>query len=167
MLFAALAPHGDGGRRERAAPAPPGPPWTSRALVLTLAHSPASEVIFAPADRTVRPITRPPSVVYSQGLTLSVCAISRSSSRLYPPLPAPSLRPLLFLPAATVIFGIEEAVKCAQRGGVGIVVYFRKEGRALGEVLKSVFLRFLAFPLPLTDPSSLQVPRLQRAQAWR
>ncbi|TNY22030.1 GTP cyclohydrolase II [Rhodotorula diobovata] len=35
-----------------------------------------------------------------------------------------------------LIFGIEEAVKCAQRGGVGIVVYFRKEGRALGEVLK-------------------------------
>ncbi|KAK4051646.1 hypothetical protein OIV83_002786 [Microbotryomycetes sp. JL201] len=35
-----------------------------------------------------------------------------------------------------LIFGIEEAVKCAQRGGVGIVVYFRKEGRALGEVTK-------------------------------
>ncbi|KPV73268.1 uncharacterized protein RHOBADRAFT_17093, partial [Rhodotorula graminis WP1] len=35
-----------------------------------------------------------------------------------------------------LMFGIEEAVKCAQRGGVGIVVYFRKEGRALGEVLK-------------------------------
>lgn len=25
-----------------------------------------------------------------------------------------------------LIFGIEEAVKCAQRGGVGVVVYFRK-----------------------------------------
>ena len=35
-----------------------------------------------------------------------------------------------------LIFGIEEAVKCAQRGGVGIVIYFRKEGRALGEVTK-------------------------------
>lgn len=35
-----------------------------------------------------------------------------------------------------LIFGIEEAVKCAQRGGVGVVVYFRKEGRALGEVTK-------------------------------
>ncbi|GAA5875213.1 hypothetical protein JCM16303_005047 [Sporobolomyces ruberrimus] len=35
-----------------------------------------------------------------------------------------------------LIYGIEEAVKCAQRGGVGLVVYFRKEGRALGEVLK-------------------------------
>ncbi|GAA6005735.1 uncharacterized protein JCM10292_004615 [Rhodotorula paludigena] len=35
-----------------------------------------------------------------------------------------------------LIYGIEEAVRCAQRGGVGIVVYFRKEGRALGEVTK-------------------------------
>lgn len=31
---------------------------------------------------------------------------------------------------------IEECIKCAQRGGVGVVVYFRKEGRALGEVTK-------------------------------
>ncbi|KAH8083731.1 GTP cyclohydrolase N terminal-domain-containing protein [Filobasidium floriforme] len=35
-----------------------------------------------------------------------------------------------------LIYGIEEAIKCAQRGGVGLVVYFRKEGRALGEVTK-------------------------------
>lgn len=35
-----------------------------------------------------------------------------------------------------LIYGIEEAVKCAQRGGVGIVIYYRKEGRALGEVTK-------------------------------
>lgn len=33
-------------------------------------------------------------------------------------------------------FAIEECVRCAQRGGVGVVVYFRKEGRALGEVTK-------------------------------
>ena len=33
-------------------------------------------------------------------------------------------------------FGIEDAVKTAQRGGVGLIVYFRKEGRALGEVTK-------------------------------
>ncbi|MGI9259247.1 MAG: GTP cyclohydrolase II [Gammaproteobacteria bacterium] len=33
-------------------------------------------------------------------------------------------------------FGIEDAVRTAQQGGVGIVVYFRKEGRALGEVTK-------------------------------
>lgn len=35
-----------------------------------------------------------------------------------------------------LIFGIEEAIKTAQRGGSGVVVYFRKEGRALGEVTK-------------------------------
>jgi GTP cyclohydrolase II len=33
-------------------------------------------------------------------------------------------------------FGIEEAAKEAQNGGSGVVVYFRKEGRALGEVTK-------------------------------
>eukprot|EP01062_Namystynia_karyoxenos_P025420 TRINITY_DN1_c0_g2_i1.p1 TRINITY_DN1_c0_g2~~TRINITY_DN1_c0_g2_i1.p1 ORF type:complete len:1043 (+),score=314.55 TRINITY_DN1_c0_g2_i1:117-3131(+) len=31
---------------------------------------------------------------------------------------------------------IEECIKTAQRGGTGVVVYFRKEGRALGEVTK-------------------------------
>jgi GTP cyclohydrolase II len=31
---------------------------------------------------------------------------------------------------------IEESIRGAQRGGVGAVVYFRKEGRALGEVTK-------------------------------
>ncbi|KAF3002791.1 Uracil-regulated protein 1 [Neopestalotiopsis sp. 37M] len=35
-----------------------------------------------------------------------------------------------------LIFGIEEAVKEAQNGGAGVVIYFRKEGRALGEVTK-------------------------------
>lgn len=33
-------------------------------------------------------------------------------------------------------FGIEEAIKEAQNGGSGVVIYFRKEGRALGEVIK-------------------------------
>lgn len=33
-------------------------------------------------------------------------------------------------------FGVEEAIKEAQNGGSGVVVYFRKEGRALGEVVK-------------------------------
>ncbi|MBP9708773.1 MAG: GTP cyclohydrolase II [Oligoflexales bacterium] len=33
-------------------------------------------------------------------------------------------------------FGIEDAARTAQRGGVGAIVYFRKEGRALGEVTK-------------------------------
>ncbi|KAL1842506.1 hypothetical protein VTJ49DRAFT_5112 [Mycothermus thermophilus] len=37
-----------------------------------------------------------------------------------------------------LIFGIEEAVKEAQNGGSGVVIYFRKEGRALGEVTKVV-----------------------------
>lgn len=42
-----------------------------------------------------------------------------------------------FIPSRPyLMFGIEEAVKCAQRGGVGVVVYFRKEGRSLGEVTK-------------------------------
>jgi len=36
-----------------------------------------------------------------------------------------------------LIFGIEEAVKEAQNGGTGVVIYFRKEGRALGEVTKA------------------------------
>ncbi|KAF7559203.1 hypothetical protein G7046_g4962 [Stylonectria norvegica] len=33
-------------------------------------------------------------------------------------------------------YGIEEAIKEAQTGGSGVVIYFRKEGRALGEVVK-------------------------------
>ncbi len=35
-----------------------------------------------------------------------------------------------------LIQGIEDAIQTAQRGGVGFVVYCRKEGRALGEVTK-------------------------------
>jgi len=35
-----------------------------------------------------------------------------------------------------LVHGIEECVKTAQRGGAGLVVYNRKEGRALGEVVK-------------------------------
>jgi len=35
-----------------------------------------------------------------------------------------------------LIFAIRACVECAQRGGVGIIVYFRKEGRSLGEVTK-------------------------------
>lgn len=47
-----------------------------------------------------------------------------------------------------LLFGIEEAVKEAQNGGSGVVIYFRKEGRALGEVTK-VYMSFfsLAFSL--------------------
>jgi len=32
--------------------------------------------------------------------------------------------------------GIEEAIKTAQKGGSGAIIYYRKEGRALGEVTK-------------------------------
>ncbi|WWC64976.1 uncharacterized protein I303_107590 [Kwoniella dejecticola CBS 10117] len=35
-----------------------------------------------------------------------------------------------------LIFGISEAIKCAQRGGVGVIVYLQREGRSLGEVIK-------------------------------
>ena len=35
-----------------------------------------------------------------------------------------------------MVHGIEECIKTAQSGGTGIIVYFRKEGRALGEVTK-------------------------------
>ncbi|KAF8982944.1 hypothetical protein BGZ46_000292 [Entomortierella lignicola] len=35
-----------------------------------------------------------------------------------------------------LIFGMQEAIKEAQNGGVGLLIYFRKEGRALGEVTK-------------------------------
>jgi GTP cyclohydrolase II len=35
-----------------------------------------------------------------------------------------------------LMYGIEEAAKTAQEGGVGLIAYYRKEGRALGEVTK-------------------------------
>jgi GTP cyclohydrolase II len=35
-----------------------------------------------------------------------------------------------------LMYGIEDATRAAQRGEVGLVVYYRKEGRALGEVTK-------------------------------
>eukprot|EP00299_Pterocystis_sp_00344_P017498 c8762_g1_i1.p1 GENE.c8762_g1_i1~~c8762_g1_i1.p1 ORF type:complete len:773 (-),score=179.04 c8762_g1_i1:48-2366(-) len=35
-----------------------------------------------------------------------------------------------------LLFAIQGAVECAQRGGVGMIAYFRKEGRGLGEVTK-------------------------------
>ncbi len=35
-----------------------------------------------------------------------------------------------------LVHGIEEAIQSAQAGGSGLIVYFRKEGRALGEVTK-------------------------------
>jgi len=35
-----------------------------------------------------------------------------------------------------LVFAIKGVVECAQRGGVGLVIYFQKEGRSLGEVTK-------------------------------
>lgn len=35
-----------------------------------------------------------------------------------------------------LMHGVEHAARTAQEGGVGLIVYFRKEGRALGEVTK-------------------------------
>jgi GTP cyclohydrolase II len=35
-----------------------------------------------------------------------------------------------------LMFGIEDAARTAQNGGVGVIAYYRKEGRALGEVTK-------------------------------
>jgi GTP cyclohydrolase II len=35
-----------------------------------------------------------------------------------------------------LVHGIEECIKTAQKGGCGVIVYNRKEGRALGEVTK-------------------------------
>lgn len=56
-----------------------------------------------------------------------------------------------------LIYGVEEAVKEAQNGGSGVVIYFRKEGRALGEVTKylvynaSQWSPFYATPYCFTD----------------
>ena len=35
-----------------------------------------------------------------------------------------------------LMYGIEDAARTAQNGGVGLIAYYRKEGRALGEVTK-------------------------------
>lgn len=53
-----------------------------------------------------------------------------------------------------LIFGIEEAVKEAQKGGSGVVIYFRKEGRALGEVTKVVL------PTPDCTMTNHKLPHL-------
>jgi hypothetical protein len=68
-------------------------------------------------------------------------------------------------------YGIEEAIRCAQRGGVGLIIYYRKEGRALGEVTKCTCLRGL-YSLPqtmrsLADLVVLLRSRLQLSKARR
>lgn len=42
---------------------------------------------------------------------------------------------------------IEECIKTAQRGGCGIVIYYRKEGRSLGEVTKYVSIPLTLYAL--------------------
>ena len=56
-----------------------------------------------------------------------------------------------------LMYGIEDAARTAQRGGVGIIVYYRKEGRALGEVTK--FLVYNATTPTLRPESVTVVPR--------
>lgn len=46
-----------------------------------------------------------------------------------------------------LIYGIEDAARTAQKGGVGIIAYYRKEGRALGEVTKFLVYRCCRFRL--------------------
>lgn len=50
-----------------------------------------------------------------------------------------------------LIFGVEEAVKEAQQGGSGVVIYFRKEGRALGEVTKYLVYNARKTPIGCQD----------------
>lgn len=57
---------------------------------------------------------------------------------------------LTSLATSRQLHGIEECIKMAQNGGVGLVVYFQKEGRALGEVTK-----YLVSSVPLGVPSEL------------
>ena len=58
-----------------------------------------------------------------------------------------------------LIHGIEECIRSAQEGGAGLIVYFRKEGRALGEVTKfMVRAPTRSAPRARRDPSSLPAP---------
>ena len=59
-----------------------------------------------------------------------------------------------------LIFGVEEAVKEAQKGGSGVVIYFRKEGRALGEVTKYLVYNARMFFLKLKHLSRFTDPLL-------
>lgn len=54
-------------------------------------------------------------------------------------------------------YAIEECIRGAQKGGVGVVAYFRKEGRALGEVTKYVPIVFLFRPSSLSTLLSLSL----------
>ncbi|CAM9013370.1 unnamed protein product [Wickerhamomyces anomalus] len=97
----------------------------------------------------VEPVWYLPGVAKRFGITENELrkALFEDTNGMYPELiTRPDIK--VFLPPIDVfgsdictcrpylIFGIEEAVKEAQNGGSGVVVYFRKEGRALGEVTK-------------------------------
>lgn len=59
-------------------------------------------------------------------------------------------------------FGVEEAVKEAQKGGSGVVIYFRNEGRALGQVTKYLVYnarKWMACDCHRRDTQELSVSR--------
>jgi hypothetical protein len=61
-----------------------------------------------------------------------------------------------------LIHGIEECARGAQAGGLGVIIYNRKEGRALGEVTK-----FLVNAFPSPTSSFLLTPCRDRCQESR
>lgn len=50
--------------------------------------------------------------------------------------------------------GIEECIRTAQQGGAGLIIYNRKEGRALGEVTKFMVYNVRHARLPLASSPS-------------
>ena len=65
-----------------------------------------------------------------------------------------------------LIFGVEEAVKEAQNGGSGVVIYFRKEGRALGEVTKYLVYNARAWFCHSDIFDLLTVTRQENRRSW-
>ncbi len=59
--------------------------------------------------------------------------------------------------------GIEEAIKTAQGGGSGLIVYYRKEGRALGEVTKFLSIMHASAMWMVTAPQNIFIAR----NVWR
>mmetsp|Transcript_51535 Transcript_51535/g.107673 ORF Transcript_51535/g.107673 Transcript_51535/m.107673 type:complete len:193 (+) Transcript_51535:849-1427(+) len=55
-----------------------------------------------------------------------------------------------------LVHGIEECIRTAQEGGVGVIVYFRKEGRSLGEVTKFLVYNARKRQVPLHSFITLQ-----------
>jgi GTP cyclohydrolase II len=60
-----------------------------------------------------------------------------------------------------LLHGIEECVRIAQAGGLGVIVYNRKEGRALGEVTK-----FLVYNARKRQEVMRQTPISSARNAW-